>query len=388
MATILILFIYLSFVSLGLQSPLLGSVWPAAHAELSATTATAGVISTLTTGGTIVASLLSARIIAKLGPGRTAALAVFVTATGLMGYSVSGSWVAFCFIAIPMGLGGGMLDASINNYVATHYHYRQVNFLHAFWGAGATIGPILLSADIALGSWRAGYRTVSYVQYAVAILLLLSLPLWKRVAKAEGVESVHQELSYRAVLKKPGLIYALLTFLVYCAAESITSLWASTYLAETQGLTIEEAARAGALFFAGIMSGRLLCGLFASRLDTRHMIRIGIIGALAGIVPVLLNLSAPHQLVGLFFTGAGCGPIFPALVKLTPERFGLASSQVALGLEMAADYVGAMCLPPLFGIIANATTYRIYPYVLIVLLLTALLLQKPLDQRIEGGAPC
>ena len=386
MVTVLILFIYLSFISLGLESPLLGAVWPAAHAELGAATSAAGIISTMTTAGTIVSSLLSARIISKLGPGRTAASAVLLTATGLMLFSVSKSWIGFALIAVPLGLGGGLIDTSINNYVATHYHYRQVNFLHAFWGLGATLGPIILSADIAAGSWRAGYRTISFIQYAVAVLLFLSLPLWKRVAKAEGVEPVRQELSYRVVLKKPGFALAVATFLCYCAAESITSLWASTYLVETQGMSEALAARAGSLYFFGMLIGRILCGLFSSRLDTRRMIRIGVGAAIIGILPILLNLSEPLQLVGLACAGAGCGPIYPAFVKLTPERFGVECSQSAIGLEMAGDYVGAMCLPPLFGAVANATTFRIYPYVLIVMLLGAALLQIPLDKRTGRAA--
>ena len=136
MFQLLLIIIYLSFISLGLPDALLGAAWPSIHQEFQVPVSYAGVISMIISVGTIISSLQSDRLTRKLGTGKVTAVSVAMTAVALFGFSISHSFVALCLWAIPYGLGAGSVDASLNNYVALHYESRHMSWLHCMWGIG------------------------------------------------------------------------------------------------------------------------------------------------------------------------------------------------------------------------------------------------------------
>ena len=130
MFQLLLLIIYLSFISLGLPDALLGAAWPSMYRELHVSISYAGAISMIIAFGTIISSLQSDRLTRKLGTGKVTAISVAMTAVALFGFSTSHSFVALCLWAIPYGLGAGSVDASLNNYVALHYESKHMSWLH------------------------------------------------------------------------------------------------------------------------------------------------------------------------------------------------------------------------------------------------------------------
>ena len=180
---LVLLIIYLAFISLGLPDSLLGSAWPVIWPEIGSSVGAAGLVSMIVAAGTIVSSLASGRITRKLGTGNITLLSCLLTAVSLLGFSMAASLVWFIILAIPLGLGAGAVDAALNHYVAEHYRAHHMNWLHCFWGVGATTGPFIMAASIAgQHSWRGGYAAVAAIQFSLVIVLLLTLPLWKRVA--------------------------------------------------------------------------------------------------------------------------------------------------------------------------------------------------------------
>ena len=180
MFQLLLAVIYLAFISLGLPDSLIGAGWPVMHEQLGVPVAYAGIITMIISVGTIVSSLLSDRLTRALGAGLVTTISVAMTAAALLGFSVSGSFWMLCLWALPYGLGAGAVDAALNNYVALHYASRHMNWLHSFWGVGASISPFIMSFALThnLG-WEGGYRTVGYIQIAITAVLILSLPMWK-----------------------------------------------------------------------------------------------------------------------------------------------------------------------------------------------------------------
>lgn len=142
MYSLLIVTIYLAFISLGLPDSLLGSGWPVMRIQLNAPLSFAGVISMIISGGTIISSLMSDRVTRKLGAGLVTAASTLLTAVALFGFSISRSAVALCIWAIPYGLGAGAIDAALNNYVALHYKSRHMSWLHCFWGGRSYCQPL------------------------------------------------------------------------------------------------------------------------------------------------------------------------------------------------------------------------------------------------------
>ena len=184
MFQLLLVIIYLAFISLGLPDSLLGSAWPAMYQEFSVPVSYAGGISMIIAAGTIVSSLQSDRLTKKFGTGKVTAASVLITAVALSGFSISHSYVALCLWAVPYGLGAGSVDASLNNYVALHYASRHMSWLHCMWGIGASLGPYIMGFALSGGqNWNMGYRYIATLQIALTAILIFSLPLWKKQDK-------------------------------------------------------------------------------------------------------------------------------------------------------------------------------------------------------------
>ena len=398
MFQLLLVIIYISFISLGLPDSLLGSAWPSIYPELKVPVSYAGIISMIIALGTIVSSLQSDRLTRKLGTGKVTAVSVGMTAAALFGFSVSHSFWMLCLWAVPYGLGAGSVDASLNNYVALHYESRHMSWLHCMWGVGATIGPYIMGFALTGGmTWNGGYRIISMIQIVLTILLVVSLPLWKGKnssgSSSENSQAQPSALSIRNILRIPGAKEVMVCFFCYCAVEQTAALWASSYLTLYKGVPEETAARFAGMFFIGITVGRALSGFITMKLNDVQMIRLGqgLIGA--GVLIMLLPLGAGASLAGLIIIGLGCAPIYPCIIHSTPDRFGADRSQAIIGVQMASAYVGTCLMPPLFGLIANHVSVSLFPfYMLVILVLMTvmheLLIKKTMSRKSPADKTC
>lgn len=411
MYSLLLVIIYIAFISLGLPDSLIGSAWPVMHQDLQVPVSYMGIITMLISGCTILSSLLSDRLTRRFGTGLVTAVSVFLTAAALFGFSVSGSFPLLCLWAVPYGLGAGAVDASLNNYVALHYASRHMSWLHCFWGVGCSVSPYIMSFALTGHSgWGLGFRIVSILQIVLTAVLFFSLPLWKKaagsaprtmstdaaagvatddapVAVARSVENTADNsdaetdsaetsdtaapfgkaLSIRQVLQLKGVPFVLITFWSYCALESTTGIWASSYLVQHRGIDTETAAMFASLFYLGITFGRFLCGFVADKLGDRMLIRIGTLTALTGAALILLPLSANFPaLAGLIIVGLGCAPIYPSIIHSTPDNFGRENSQAVIGIQMASAYLGSTFMPPVFGLLAAHVSIGLYPAYLLL----------------------
>ena len=386
MIHLLLIIIYLAFISLGLPDSLLGSAWPAMYQEFSVPVSYAGGISMIIAAGTIISSLQSDRLTRRFGTGKVTAASVLMTAAALFGFSISHSYAALCLWAVPYGLGAGSVDASLNNYVALHYASRHMSWLHCMWGVGASLGPYIMGYALTGGQgWNMGYRYIAVLQAALTVVLIFSLPLWKKqinhdMGKAEK-EITAQPLSLRQIIKIPGAKEVMITFFCYCALEQTTGLWASSYLVLRRGLSAETAAGFASLFFMGITAGRAFSGFLTLKLNDTQMIRLGQGFILAGIVFLLLPFGSTGSLIGLILVGLGCAPVYPSIIHSTPEHFGADKSQAMIGVQMASAYVGTCFMPPIFGFIANHISVSLFPvYLLAILILMAAMHEKMISK--------
>ncbi len=387
MYSLLLVIIYLAFISLGLPDSLLGSGWPVMHGELGVPISYAGIISMIIAGGTIVSSLLSDKLTRRLKAGLVTAISVLMTAVALWGFSVSRSFIQLCLWAIPYGLGAGAVDAALNNYVALHYAARHMSWLHCFWGVGVSISPYIMGSALTRGlSWHHGYRTVSLIQFALTAMLFASLPLWKKQESDPQNESVKAaELTLREAVNIRGVKYILVAFLGYCAFETTAGLWASSYLVEFRGVDPETAARFASLFYLGITFGRFLNGFIADKAGDRRLIRWGIVVTMVGSALVALPLGTNGPaLVGLVIAGLGCAPIYPSIIHSTPANFGSENSQAIIGIQMASAYVGSTFMPPLFGFIAHNLSIGLYPWYLGIFSVLMLIMTEALNKIVNS----
>ena len=392
MTHFLIIVIYLSFISLGLPDSLLGAAWPSMQPEFGVPVSWAGAISMTIAAGTIISSLMSDRLTRKMGTGKVTAISVGMTAAALFGFSVSHSYWMLLLWAVPYGLGAGSVDAALNNYVAIHYKSHHMSWLHCMWGVGATLGPYIMGHVLAQGlPWNMGYRMLSFFQMALVLALVIALPLWK-AADDEREEGKEEEESapdepwkprpLKEVIRIPGVKEIMVAFFCYCGLESTTGLWTGSYLTLHTGLSAEAAATFTSLAFLGITIGRALNGFLAFKFTDDQLIHLGETIIAIGTVMLLLPIHVEnYQLIAIMLIGLGCAPVYPCIIHSTPAHFGKRESQEIIGVQMASAYVGTTVMPPLFGLIAQHISIRLWPAYLLGLLVLMFVMYEQVRRK-------
>ena len=368
MGSLLIAVIYLIFISLGLPDSLLGSGWPAMRAFFGVPSSFAGYVSMTISFMTIISALLSPRLMRKMQTKWIVIISIMLTVAGLLGFSICTEYWMLFLMAVPYGLGAGAIDASINNYVAMHYSGAVMNFLHCFYGVGAMISPYIMAAALRRARWNEGYRWTAYLQIAILVVCILSLPLWKRNQTKEEEETLKNSAGIREVVKIPGALQTLIAFFAYCSGEATCFLWVPSFFAGTKkGLSVGTIASFGSLIFGGLMLGRLIAGFISNHFGDRKMIRMGIVLELLGILVVMLPFPGyVVTAVGFVMIGTGMGPVYPAIQHMAPQNFGRKNSAAMIGLQMASAYVGSTFMPMVFGLLQEALGIWIMPWYLLI----------------------
>ena len=377
---LLLVVIYMSFISLGLPDSMLGAAWPMIYPTIGADVSMAGFISMTACIGTVISSLSFSKIARHFTTRVITAVSIFVTSFALFLMSKATSIYMMLPISLLLGLGGGCVDSALNNYVSLHYSTGAMSFLHGFWGVGTTIGPILLGILIPLGyTWRTGYVSLSAIQGMILFLSILAFPLWKIKEKEYKKEGVSEDdikvVSTKEAIKRNGAIFALLGFFAYCALENTIMVWNATYMV-SGGLLESKAASFSSLFFWGMTIGRIMTGFVADKFGDAFMNRVG------GVVLILAIILTPIVPVEFFWIvllllGLGCAPFYPMMMHQTPRLYGVDASPSLIGLQMASAYVGSTLAPPVFGFISKYLGMWIFPlYILLFFILLVFSTEK------------
>ena len=369
MATALLIIIYIAFIGLGIPDSLFGTAWPAIYSEFELPISFGSFVTIIISCGTVLSSVISSKIISRLGTNKVSAYSTLLTALALLGFSFAPNLWVMCFWAIILGVGAGAIDVALNNYVAIHYSATHMSFLHCFYGVGVSVSPYILSLVIAGNfGWRGGYRIAFAIQLIITLLLFLSLPLWRKAhgGENESEENTHKDLSFGSVLKIPGVKMMCSLFIASCAIECTCGGWGSTFLVEYKHLPAEKAAQIIMIYYIGMTIGRFLSGVLAAKLHSWKIIKLGQI--VLGLALLLLILPGGIYLcaLGMFLIGLGNGPMFPNFNYLTPENFGSDISQSVIGIQMASAYIGIMVAPAVCGLLGQVFGMVIFPFYLIL----------------------
>lgn len=368
MATILLILIYIFYIGLGVPDSLLGSAWPAIYGEFHVPVSYASFISVIISAGTVISSLLSTKIIAKLGTAKVTAISTSLTAIALLGFSCSHDFLWMCICAVPLGIGAGSIDTALNNYVALHYNAMQMSFLHCFYGIGVTLSPYLMSLALSDSmNWQGGYRTVFYIQLVIALLSFISIPLWKKIKANQQEEEIIHVLSLVQMIKRKKIWASCGVFAGISALESTCLIWGSTYLSETIGLSADMAAALITFYFAGMTLGRFFSGLLALRFSDWKIIITGQSIIFIAVLILFITNDTASAVLGFFLIGLGNGPVFPNMTHLTPILYKKETSQSIIGMEMAFSNLSIMLTPVLFGFISDVMGNEIFPVFLTVM---------------------
>lgn len=353
MATLLVIIIFITYVGLGIPDSLFGSAWPAIYTELNLPISYSNFITGIMYTGTIVSSLMSARLTKKFGTPLVVAFSTALTAVAILGFSFSNNMLMLCLCTIPIGLGAGGIDNVLNTYVALNYKATHVNFLHCSYGVGVTLSPFLMSLALKnSNNWQGGYRIMFFFQFALTVMCFLSIPIWKKVKEQKATEDETRVVSIPELLKIPIARASLVIYFGSCAIESVCLAWGSTFLVNSKGLTPEKGAEMITFYFIGMTLGRFLSGVIVNKISPKKII---VIGESITLIAIILTFASNPSIsgIGLFLIGLGNGPIFPNMTHLTPIHMGRDISQSFIGLQGAISYMSILLSPITFGLLAQ-----------------------------------
>lgn len=364
----LLLFIgFLAFASLGLPDGLLGVAWPSISDTFGKALSRLAVLQIAMTAGFFFSSTNAGRLIDRLGVGRLLIASNCMVAIALAGYSFAPVWPLLVLSTTVLGLGGGAVDAGMNAYAAEHFRKEQVTMLHAFYGLGAALGPLImrevLQNDI---SWRWGYRTVWVIILILLIVFIFSRRLWSRhPAEKSSDDTEGQAVSAeRNVSLRRLTILGVVLFLVYTGMEVTIGAWSFTLLSEGRPVSDTTAALWVGAFWAAFTGGRFFFGLFGGRWKTRNVLSLMLAGNLLGAFLLLQPWSVPASLPALPLLGLSCAPLFPFFVTLTPHVVGKTAAPRLIGFQVASANLGAAALPVLVGTLVDVISLEAIAYVI------------------------
>ena len=371
----LIIISFIAFVSLGLPDGLLGVAWPGIRDYFDLPVDALGIILIFGTGGYMLSSFLSGMLMRRLGIGKLLSLSCAATASSLFVYASTSDWWIFVMFATISGLGAGAIDAGINTYVAKYHSSRMMQWLHASFGVGITSGPLIMTVGISMTSrWQSGYFVVSIAIAILATVFYVTKSMWIGIT-AKGSEDQHAEpeASLFETLKTIPAQLSMLIFFLYTGVELGLGMWTYSLLTESRGVAPEVAGFVTGSYWGMFTIGRIIAGLYSSRIADRKLIYLSVSLALLGIGLLMTNSGQLTSILGIGLAGFAIAPIFPGLVSHTASRVGRIHHANSIGLQIAAAGFGITIVPSLAGVLAKNFGLEAIPLYLLTVLSLMLL---------------
>lgn len=356
--------IYISFIALGLPDALLGSAWNLVRDDLNVSLGTLGLMTMVIYIMSIISTYNAPRLLRLFQTKWITFVSITFTGLALILLSQVNAFYQMLFFAIPLGIGAGAIDVSLNHYLAKNYKASHMNYLHSFYGIGVTLGPSIMASTLKNNSWRNGYIIVGSILLFIAFLVLLSFKLWRQETSEEKVHHEHIKLKDALRIKKA--INSLLIFLVYVHVESLLGAWIASYIYLEKNVTYAVAALFTTTYYLGLTLGRLLSGFNAKYLSSAKLIIIGICVMLTGALLLAFKFNNYYYyfaIIGLI--GLGSGPIFPNMMFLNNQNFSEKHLSKVISLQMVIGYMGFGLLTPIAGLLFDRISISLYPYILL-----------------------
>ena len=371
-----VLLAYAAFIALGMPDGLLGIAWPSIRADFAIPLDSLGLLLFASVSGYTTSTFLSGVLVARIGVGRLLAISCALTGAALVGYTLVPAWWMMVLLGVMAGLGAGAIDAGLNTYAAAHFRPGLVQWLHASYGIGITIGPIIMTLALTtLDSWRVGYRVVAGFQVLMALAFALTLPWWgnQQEHTADGVQEkrlTDYKTPLAETIRRPRVWLSILLFFLYVGAEVSLGTWAYTLLTESRGIAPQMAGFWAGGYWATFTIGRILAGLFAHRLGIDTLVQGGLVLATLGAGLLWWNPFEVANLLAVTLIGLAVAPVFPALISGTSRRVEARFAANTIGMQMAATGLGGAVIPSLVGVLARRVSLEVIPVCLVVLFVT------------------
>ena len=378
---LLLIIAYLGFISLGLPDTLIGVAWPSARETFAVSQSAIALIFFGAGASYFLSGIFAGRFMSSMGVGLLLAASSGLVAFSMLGYAAAPVWGLFAACSLLHGLGSGAIDAGLNYYAAHHFTVRHMNWLHACWSFGATLGPLIMTAAVTRGQFRMGYGAVAVILALLALLFLVTRRRWAEPASqefeaatatpvgepaplaaatvADAQESgrtgaAPSRVSVANAIRHPVVWIQVVLFFFYTGLEATVGQWSFTLLTESRGVGAEPAGVWVTIYWASIGVGRVLLGTVADRIGIDRLVRLSTVAGVLGTGLYAAQISPAVSAVALLVIGLGLASIYPCMMTRTPQRLGSGLAAHAIGFQVSAATLGAAALPSLAGVLAEA----------------------------------
>lgn len=387
---------FASFVVLGFPGGMLGIAWPSIRDQFVLSQDRVGALLLASQIGYIISSFLSGRLAMAMGNGRLLTIGALLAGAGLLGYALAPVWTVMVGIGMLVGFGGGALDSGMNAFFAMNFGPRLMNWLHASFGLGSTLGPILLTALLVGGiSWRWGYVTAAVAQGIIALAFLLTRSRWHTTEVTEteerpvqrtnepstGIKRVNRDVTQFDVL------LGILVFFFIAGLEMTAGQWSFTLFTESRNVDLAMAGTWVSIYWGSFTAGRVFFGIFGNRFSVSISLRVSMLALLIASAMIWWPFSPWVSFLGLAIMGFGLAPLFPLLISATPARLGRRRAAHVIGYQVGAASLGIAILPWLAGFMAEVWSLEVVGPFLLACSGVMLVLYEWMERRSSTHVP-
>jgi fucose permease len=375
---------------MALPDSMLGVAWPWMRLDLHQPVAAIGAVLPFGIAASVLASTATGRLLDRVGVGRLLAAGTVLSTVALALNGLARSLWVLVAAGILLGLGSGSVDTALNAHAARRFGARGITWMHASYGLGATIGPLVVTAALAAGAgWRWAYALVAVAQAALAATFTTTRHRWTTPPPATPDHPAQYHPAAGAAGRSGGrwgvLVLGVLVFVVHTGIESGVGLWGYVFLTSGRGVPAGIAGVVASGYWATMFVGRVVLGPVARRIGAPRVLSGAVAGVAVGAavlaVPVPAAASGAVAVAGMLFIGLAAAPVFPLLTLTTADRVGAAGAGSAIGAQVAAATVGGAGLPVGMGLVLGRFGGGALAYCLVALAATLCLLYTTLHRR-------
>jgi fucose permease len=393
---LLISIAFLSFIVMGLNAGFLGVAWPSIRASFGISLDAIGTLMLLSTIASLAVSFNSGPLIAKIGLGSLLMISCVAGGLGFLGRAWAPAWWVMVLFGITSAIGTTIVNTGLNTYLATNVSAGLMNWLHACFGLGATVSPVMMATVLNMGySWRWGYLLIalSYGMLAAGFgLTLKRWPLAERVpveANPSLSAEAPAEVRSRDTLKLPAVWLSSVLFFTFTGMEGSAGQWPYTLLTEARSVDPATAGLWASIYWAGMTIGRVFFGIVVDRIGSVPLVRMCMGGVVCGALLIWWNISDALSFLGLALIGFSVSPLFPVLTSNTPERLGAEHAANAIGFQITAVKLGLAVIPALGGVFAEAFGLEIIgPFLFVIAIAMFLLHEATVPRKARSKGAC
>ena len=373
---------FFAFILIGANDGALGVLIPSMRLHYGVDKATIGLLFLFQTVGYLVAAFNSGLLVEKLGNRRFLVLGVVSFLLGVGTLSLMPQFMVILIMMLPLGFGVAIIDAGLNTYIASMpRNAALLNYLHAFYGIGALLGPLIASTILAI---RWGWNTVYILWIGMSLVLLIGFQLVFReqnISPREDAATRPKSNVLVAALSVPMVWIAAFFMLIYVGAEVSVGSWTYSFLTEERHAPILLAGWMVSGYWIGLTLGRLTLARVTLRIGSERLILGCLVGVVIGGLFVWLLPVYAVSAVGLGLIGFSFGPIYPTTIALISNKVTSRILPSVIGFMVSLGSIGAAICPWLAGLLAQRIgLWSLMPYV-IVLTAAMLLLWRVLQVR-------